>query len=81
MHRRFESKIKGDIYRKNKGYQTVDELPERITIKLINRDLVLKKVIETYMGVVHGSGRKSRKKWGFSQNTFSRSVTYLISTE
>jgi hypothetical protein len=76
-----KAKSKVTFIEKNKGYQTVDELPERITIKLINRDLVLKKVIETYMGVVHGSGRKSRKKWGFSQNTFSRSVTYLISTE
>ena len=71
-----ESISKTDILELNKERKPIDQLPDKIFIKLNSNELVLIKKEEEFILVNTGNGKKYGKKWGFSKSTISKKVIY-----
>lgn len=65
----------------NKGFKTMNELPDSIAVKLSNRELICKKIIRPFVIVETGSGKKLGKRWGYSKSTHTKDVIYSFSNE
>ena len=71
-----ESKSTIEIIEFNKESQPINQLPEKISIKINSKELDLKRKQEEFVSVNSGNGKKFGKNWGYSKKTFSKRIIY-----
>lgn len=71
-----EEKSNVTFKERNKGKISINDLPDKLTIKIGEKELVLSKSVESAMTIETGNGMKSRKKWGYTKTTLSDFVFY-----
>lgn len=60
----------------NSDFIPIEQLPEKIHVKLNQSELIFVKEVIQEIQFSTGKGLKEEKKWGFIESTFTRSVIY-----